>query len=151
MSADLRTAKRAAFVSVPIFDNFSIAVVLFEVTVANAGPADAVAVTLTDAIEMRQQGAVASIAALADPIELPPGATLTSLANAGASSTLEIALGDIPAGGSRRVRFLALAPVYRLGGQPAAVSLVNTATAAFKGYEANAADNRDEIFVGLAP
>lgn len=152
LSANLRVAKRAAFVTVPLFDNFSVAVTLFELSVANGGPADAVAVTLRDEIALQQQGGViASLTALAEPIELPAGATLTSLTNAGAASSLDLALGDIPAGATRVARFFALVPIYRVGAQPAAVSLVNTATAAFTGYEADPDDNRDRIFVGLAP
>ena len=152
MSADLRTSKRAAFVRVPVFDDFWIAVVLFEIGVENRGPADAIDVTLRDEVTLQQQGAVASILALDDPIELPDvEIACVGVENEEIRFVLDFGLGDLADGATRRVRFLALVPVYELAGARAVVSLRNVATATLKGYEANPQDNRGEAFVELVP
>lgn len=153
LAADLRVAKRGAFV--PWYDTgaYTIYAVLFEVIVTNHGASDAIDVTLHDEISVFSQGVVAVAMPLDDPIDLSAGATLDNLELApDGGAELDFSLGDISPGSGRRVRFLVALPVYRLGGDVgAAVSLLNVARAETKSFEANPIDNDDQIIQEIIP
>ncbi len=153
LSSDLRTLKRADFIPVEVIDNYTINIVLFEITVLNDGASDAINVTLEDELRLLQTGpVVTALSVLDDPIDVPAGGDLTVTQTTDSGVRVNVSMGDIPKGATRIVRFLAIVPTYQIAGaEPGVVTLVDTATASFTGYEANPNDNSDTAIVELLP
>lgn len=153
LSSDLRTRKRAAFLPIEIFDNYAINVVLFEITVTNEGPADALDVRLDDTLRLFQSGGVVSVLMVPEqPADFPQGGSISVTQESPDLAEVRFVMGDIQNGSTRLARFLALVPTYRIAGAtPPAVALVDTAEADFAGYEADPLDNSGTAIVELLP
>lgn len=153
LSSDLRTRKRAAFVPFEIFDNYVINFVLFEISVTNAGPSDAVNVRLDDTLRLLQSGgAISGLVVAETPADFPEGGSIAVTQTSVDQATVTFLLGDIPKQTTRVARFLALVPIYSIvGGEPAAVTLIDAAEATFTGFEASPADNSGTAIVELLP
>ena len=126
---------------------------LFEITVTNEGPADALDVRLDDTLRLFQSGGVVSVLMVPEqPADFPQGGSISVTQESPDLAELRFVMGDIQNGSTRLARFLALVPTYRIAGAtPPAVALVDTAEADFAGYEADPLDNSGTAIVELLP
>lgn len=136
---DVSVTKTVSTLVLPITDGAELFLALFTVTVANSGPDIAPDVALHDVMALEVSNALAIAAFVVDEpalINLPPGASVTDSSLSSATlSTLDIDLGDIPAGESVIVEFWAVGQILTVGFTDPSVVLKDTVSVSSAGVD----------------
>ena len=147
---DLAVRKRGVFASAEI-GALTDYLALFEVAVENTSETDALGVTVVDRLSLLSEGLVAVAFPLDDPIELPEGGSLDAIVLEPAGARIDFSFGDIAAGASKRVRFLAFIRTYDFSDAEDRLLLTNAAVASAPGLEVNGNNNDDFVTLELDP
>ena len=154
-SADLSVVKTVSTVSLEVTDGARWHIALYTIVIDNAGPDGAGDVALLDVLSLAAVDAFAGAAFVTDfpnLISLPPGAEITDVTFVTPTlSTMEIALGDLPAGEQVEVIFPVLALTITVGFDDPHVLLTDTVSVSSAAVDPLAGNNSFTIETVLIP
>lgn len=151
LGTDLSVSKSAEVFEFPFGDSFTFFAVLYTIDIDNHGPQTATAVELTDELALELTNTVGTVQLLEAPLEIPPGAQVTSIVQSSPTASLVVTLGDMQPDTSAQVRFWALAAVYVPPGVQPSATLRNTVSAVSDEVEIDPSNSSVTIQTPLVP